>query len=787
MPSIFSLLSDKDFQALSVDDKRGVMAHFDPDFAKLGAPDQEAVMRHYNLIRPEAAAEDQHPIAKAASDIYTPILEGVGGAGGAALAAPADALTANPLPSVAAGALGVAGGKAAADLIDRATGLKAPIASAADAARETAGDVGTGAVAEMGGRAIGAAGAGALNLATGPFKDKMVGAAKQVYDKAKDLGIDMTPAEVLGSKSLSLFENLLDSLPITGDFMNKFRLKQLQQLVNNRNNLVDQHGSSKTIEELGEQIQGKVDDLFRTETKLGTDSSLALKDRLLQKLGSNQTYEEVGLAGQEALKRATQARYAESGRLYDNVAELINPDVTTVPQSYRQKALDLFEKERKLSPSLQDSELLGVLGDVSGHGDLSGLLNQAAQQLGKSPEELVQNKPFMAQLQDQIMKPMSFSQMSADRSRLGQLIAENDPSHGFSAGAKGAKLVGDKAAGVYKQLFGALDDDMGKIVADAGPDAKNALDLARSFYGESKQLYNQPQILRIARADPEKVVDMVFKPEAVTTVKTLRKAIGGEAFDGLRGKFTDKLLAVPEGEQLSSDMIQGRLNKYGQNLIEEVYKDKAPDILSLPQQLRDLEPTLSKNPFFKTILKKAPEAVVPYLISPNNTTKAVQIASTLGADGKKQVAQGFITMLLKDAAENSHGNFSPNLLDSAINKYGDDTLRAWLPQDTLKGLKDFAMVGERLQKAAALGNNPSGTARMMLTGGLGAYTLLHPQKAAKLIVPAAVMAQLYLTPTGRQLLTEGFQTALTSPESEKIFARLSAAAIATMHGNEDQK
>lgn len=788
-PTIFDLLKDQDFQNLGVDDKRGVLSHFDPDFAKLGPPDQDKVMQHFNLIRPELTPEEAHPVAKAASDIYTPAFETVGGVAGAGAAAVPGAVTGPGDAAIAAagGALGIAGGKAAADVLDRATGLKPPIQDASAAATETGKDLYHGTMSELGGRAAGAVLTTGAQVISGPLANKMTDTAKAVWQKAKDMGIDLTPAEVMGSKSLSLFENLLDNAPITGDFMNKFRLRQLQQLVNQRNALVDAHGTAKTIEEVGEQIQGKVDDLFRTEAKLGTDSGNALKDRLLQKMGSNQSYEEVGLAGQEALKRASQSRYEQSNKLYRTVDDYLDPKATMVPNTYRGKALELLDREKSLSPSLQDPELTSILGDISGHNKMSELLQQASQQLGKSPDELAANPAFMAQIQSEAHKPMTWAEMTADRSRLGQLIAENDPSHGFSQGAKGTKLVTDKVAGVYKQLFGSLDQDMGTMVKAAGPQAEEALDLARSFYGESKQIHNQPAILRISRANPSAVVDMVFKREGTDTVKMVRKAIGDDAFEGLKKKFTTKLLDVPEGEELSAGIVQDRLNKYGHNLIEEVYKNDAPALLNLPKQLTALEPDIVKNPFFKSILKKAPQTVVPSLIQKDNTGNAMKIANALGADAKKQISQGFVSMLLKDAAETNHGALSPNLLDSAINKYGDETLKAWLPEGTISDLKDFSKVGMAMQKAAALGNNPSGTGRTLLTGGLGAYTLLHPINALKLVVPASVLAKMYLSPAGRQLLTDGFQTSLSSPEAEKIFGRFSTSAIAVMQNDDDKK
>jgi hypothetical protein len=94
---------------------------------------------------------------EAVSAVARPALE-VGGmmAGGATGAA-------TPIRGGAAvgGALGLAGGKAAADLLDRGLGIKKPIPSLGAAVGETAGNLAEGASAELGNKALEAAGGAA--------------------------------------------------------------------------------------------------------------------------------------------------------------------------------------------------------------------------------------------------------------------------------------------------------------------------------------------------------------------------------------------------------------------------------------------------------------------------------------------------------------------------------------------------------------------------------------------------------------------------------------------------
>lgn len=111
------------------------------------------------------------------SALARPVLEVGGALGGAALAAGVAAPTvAGVIPgAVAGGGLGFAAGKSAADLLDRSLGVKAPIVSLGEAAKETGRNLEAGAIAEAGGPVLKAgarlgkaAGKGVLSVLFGP-------------------------------------------------------------------------------------------------------------------------------------------------------------------------------------------------------------------------------------------------------------------------------------------------------------------------------------------------------------------------------------------------------------------------------------------------------------------------------------------------------------------------------------------------------------------------------------------------------------------------------------------
>lgn len=99
------------------------------------------------------------PIARTVSAVARPVLQVGGAVGGAALAGGATAPTvAGVIPgAMAGGALGYAGGESAANALDRALGIKAPISSIPEALSETAGNIQAGAENEVMGPVIGKA------------------------------------------------------------------------------------------------------------------------------------------------------------------------------------------------------------------------------------------------------------------------------------------------------------------------------------------------------------------------------------------------------------------------------------------------------------------------------------------------------------------------------------------------------------------------------------------------------------------------------------------------------
>jgi len=135
------ITTDPEFQALPFEEKRKFLQLADVEFSALPDVEQHKFMNAAGLNQPLV----EKPIREEISKTARPILEVGGGLTGAALATP-ETLGAG---TAIGGALGFAGGKATADLLDRGMGLKKPISGAKEALAETVGDVGYGASMQL--------------------------------------------------------------------------------------------------------------------------------------------------------------------------------------------------------------------------------------------------------------------------------------------------------------------------------------------------------------------------------------------------------------------------------------------------------------------------------------------------------------------------------------------------------------------------------------------------------------------------------------------------------------
>lgn len=151
----------------------------------------------------------------------------------------------------------------------------------------------------------------------------------------------------------------------------------------------------------------------------------------------------------------------------------------------------------------------------------------------------------------------------------------------------------------------------------------------------------------------------------------------------------------------------------------------------------------------------SPEDIVKQFIKPNNVSDVLRLKQTIGDEGMQPVKQAWLEKMFRLGEEQSLdlGKFS-----NALNKYDDNTLRSFLSQSELRGLKELAHITKTVQNVEKLGGNPSGTAQQ--TGAMvDIYMLMaKPVLWSAKIIGSRKLADLYLNnPAFRETLISGMK------------------------------
>lgn len=679
-----------------------------------------------------------------------------------------------PLGAVGGAGLAYGGVKAAERALE---GEKATIPQAI---KTSVGDVATGAGMEMGGQIAGKVIGGTLERISRPgMSDVPRSEIAERIAKAKEYGIELTPAEATSSKGLALYESMLDKSPFSTMVINTWRdLNQARPLIALREKLL---GQSKVnpgqIESLGQQVKDQVDKFLSQFKELNDAQVSKLRDNVLKKLGTTETYESLGKTTQEAIATRSKAVYDKGSELYSAVGDTIPEGSTVKLTSTKKVATALLEQEMKKPPSLQNKQAIAVLRDISGKND--ALL----QEIEQYPEAA--QRQILAKMEQEGIGGVDWKTAQSIRSELNSRIAQSDAA--MKTNQPGAKFQSTPEAGIYKQLRKALDNDIVAFSDEIGGETKEAFDLANAFYREGKKVYNAPVLRRILSANPERVVDMIFRPNGGAEVDLVLSAVGREMFEKtLKPALTKRILDT--GDIINPKQIEANLSKYGPELLAKVYNPG--EIKMLRDMAKDgrimLEEKLIAHPFLKVIASERPDVIVDSILgtsermgNPKNLLKNVQ---TIRAIVDKQTFTGLQRELSDRLFRLNQitDMVQPERLSKAI-QTNEKVLEAIYSPEQVRWLKEIADIGKRMASAEMMAKNPSGTAQNVVTWGTWGV-ILRSLKSAKVgetlsgltdtIIAPKVMAKYYLSDAGRRYFTLGMKTPIGTKQGTEIATKL---------------
>ncbi len=667
-----------------------------------------------------------------------------------------------PVGAMAGAGLAYGGVKAAERFLE---GEKATIPQAI---AKSAKDVATGSAMELGGQIIGRGVSAITNKIINPTKINV--SKEEIAERIKladSFGIELSQAEATGSKGLALYESMLDKSPFSTSIINTAReLKQLRPLVALREKLINSGGKAEQVEVLGEKIKANVNQ-FLSQYKIAKESNLnALRDNVLTKLGSTESFESLGKTTQDALSAKSKAVYEKAGELYTKVGEMIPQGVNISTNNLQSVADRLLKEEAKNPRAMQNPRIQSLLKELSGADDAM------EKEITSYPEAVQQQ--IRAKLQSS--NGYDWKTIQSMRSKLNSYIAESDAA--IKTAQPNAKFQSSPEAGAYKQLRKALDRDIEEFASQNGGEVKQAFDVANAFYKEGKLTYNSQTIRRIINANPERVVDMVFRPKGGFEIDAVRKSVGNEVFNKtMKPAIVKRLLG--EGT-FSPKELSDKLKTYGDEVLSKAFNSdeiKAIKDLATDGRLR-MERDFAGHPFLKTIANERPEVVVDSIIGTLEKfpgSKAV-LKNTLLI--KSIVPKETFMSLQREMSDRLFrlnqltDQVQPERLAKTIQTY-DRAINAFYTPEQVKWLHDIAKIGKLMSSAEKQAANPSGTAQNVITWGTWGAILKSPISgvASGILAPQA-MARIYLSPAGRKYFMDGLKTPLRSGKSAELFTKL---------------
>lgn len=719
----------------------------------------------------------------------SPIAEALGLVGGGILGAGA-----GPVGAPIGAGLGYAGAREISQFGAENLGISPP-STFTQAATRTGGNILEGAANEMGGQIVGKGLDWGLKKVLSPMAGRMTPEARQTAKLAEREGVPLTAAETTGSRTLSLLERGLNFIPGSSEIMQKEGLGQLEALTKMRERLIQQAADGKpvqeSVEKVGLDIKNIIDNYLRKNENWTQKDVMDIGNRFLKKAGSTDTYDSLGMKTQELLAKKSKEASTKASELYSKVGELI-PKESEVPlTNLQQTASSLLEREMAKPASMQDKGVISILRDLAGSEEKA--INAIAEREGPHILTMMEKDP---QLKAELLKDAGFSggrpweSVQAMRSDLGQRIAQSDMAYKTQQQGN-QKLLSGSDSGVYKQLRSSLQKDMDAFMdTSASPEAKDAYTVANAFYKDIKQTFNKPDVLRLMKSNPDRVLDMVIRPGRVDEIKELKKAIGNKGFEPLSQRFVTKLFDdAAKGEKFTFEKVAKQIEKYGEDTMVEVMgKDNYRKLITTIGKGLNREALPLADPFMTGIIKKsAPESVMNMIFHPNNSRNIGLIRRVIGQDKFNEAKAKFVEKIL--TVDPKFDVYQPLASVKAITKMDNPTLRSIFSKSELSGLDDMVRLSKAAQTSERMAGNPSGTAQSMITWETGRAILKHPVMGWKYVLTPAALAKVYLSPTGRKYLTEGFKTPPNAGTAASLATRILSIAgnKAERYDNEETK
>jgi len=349
-----------------------------------------------------------------------------------------------------------------------------------------------------------------------PFAKKISPKTKGVIDYLKRYKGRLTPAQATEDRALDMLENVAESSILGGKRLFEFKGGQAELLDTISKDITERLGSRATKEQAGEIVQAMIKNKTDAFRKVGTG-----------------LYKKVDNASKGILIN-TKPLKIEAARMLSELTPKITKKTTQMTTT---KVLDELGQpfvtpitkitKEALMPSLASKNTVRMLKDF-------------------------RNLP----------DAVPFSYLNQWRSDLLQVgYAPSDIIPGKTAGM--AKHFAHNIDNLFKQAEGGLTGE-----------ALQSLQTANSYWRLGKERFNSTLIKRIAKKNPEYVLPAFVKRGNIADIQEIRKLIGSEAWEDVKGAYIQDLLfaqAKDTSGVLSGKKLQNILTKMTPETMTEIF------------------------------------------------------------------------------------------------------------------------------------------------------------------------------------------------------------------------
>jgi hypothetical protein len=402
---------------------------------------------------------------------------------------------------------------------------------------------------------------------------------------AEKMGVQLSPAEATGTKLLNVIEDLGNIYPYTGDDFQNFYKTRLAQADDIRSSLINKVGNNAATKEVSDMMKKQITDYLQTATP---EQAAYLQDRF----GDLDAYMKKPAAGQFVQSMLAQNRKLSldaAGAQFDALRKIVPDEAPIKTPAFTAKAKEFLNQELQGKVSDQNAGWVKRLKEYAGIKEDDGLMMEGQPVSGPLAEAIQKQLAKQAPPTEGVM-PFGATQMTMRKLR--DLRIAHDA--GYLSGIKGQ---GDTYSGYAAELRKALHEDIDAGLSTLSDQAKQALKeapptdpsvaghleqmgnvaekykTARTNYAQTKELMNDPFIIKLLKNDPEDFLDHAVKANDITNVAKLKAIVGPDNFVPVKQNLLANMLVDKEGEINPQSFVR-KVEKIGMPTMTKVFDTK---------------------------------------------------------------------------------------------------------------------------------------------------------------------------------------------------------------------